>query len=169
MSRSEKWIKWLLFSGLVLLVLLAQELILGNIRLWGVSVFILPMIPAIIGAFEGSFEGSIFGLSFGFFCDLIITAPIPCFYTVALTAAALCSALIAESILQPGLFCSLLCSLLSFVFCGVLHILIFLIKGDATLGALLLQFFKELVISLPFAFALHFVFYPLHKKCHIYD
>ena len=169
MSRSDKWIKWLLFGGLVLLVLLAQELILGNIRLWGISFFILPMIPAIIGAFEGSFEGTIFGLAFGFVCDLIITAPIPCFYTVALTAAALCSALIAESLLQPGLICSLLCSLLSFVFCGVLNILIFLVKGDASLGALLTQFFKELLISLPFAVALHFIFYPLHKKCHIYD
>ncbi len=169
MSRSEKWIKWLLFGGLVALVLLVQELLLGNLRLWGVSFFILPMIPAIIGAFEGSFEGTIFGLAFGFLCDLWIAAPIPCFYTVALTAVALCSALIAESLLHPGLICSFLCSFLSFVFCGLLNILIFLVKGNATLGALLLQFGKELLISLPFAVILHFVFYPLHKKCHIYD
>ena len=37
MSRSEKWIKWMLFGGLVLLILLGQELLLGNIRFWNIS------------------------------------------------------------------------------------------------------------------------------------
>lgn len=169
MTSSEKWIKWLLFSGLVLLVLLGQELTLGNLRLWGISFFILPMIPAIIGSFEGSFEGTIFGLAFGFLCDLLIVAPLPCLYTVAFTAAALFSAIIAESIVQPGLFCSLLCSLLSYAVCSLLCILTFLFKGDASIGALLLRFIKETLISLPFAVVLHYIFLPLHKKCHIYD
>ena len=169
MSRSEKWIKWLLFSALVLLVLLGQELILGNLRLWGISFFILPMIPAIIGAFEGAFEGTIFGLAFGLVCDLLIAAPLPCLYTVAFTATALLSALIAESLVQPGLLCSLLCSLLSYITCGILCSLTFLFRGDGSLGALLLQILKEILIDLPFAVALHFIFYPLHKKCHIYD
>jgi len=169
MSRSEKWIKWLLFSALVLLVLLGQELILGNLRLWGISFFILPMIPAIIAAFEGSFEGTIFGLAFGLVCDLLITAPLPCLYTVSFTAAALISALLAESILHPGLFCSLLCSLLSYAICAFLCTLTFLLKGDGSLPALTLQFFKEAALNLPLAVALHFIFLPLHKKCHIYD
>ena len=169
MTSSEKWIKWLLFSVLVLLVLLGQELILGNLRLWGISFFILPMIPAIMGAFEGSFEGTVFGLAFGVLCDLLIVSPLPCLYTLAFTAAALLSALIAESLVQPGLFCSLLCSLLSYTLCAVLCILTFLFKGDSSLGAMLAQFFKEILINLPLAVVLHYIFLPLHKKCHIYD
>ncbi|MBR4870525.1 MAG: hypothetical protein IKU12_07075 [Oscillospiraceae bacterium] len=169
MSRSEKWIKWLLFSGLVLLVLLGQELILGNLRLWGISFFILPMIPAILGSFEGSFEGTVFGLAFGLLCDLMITAPLPCLYTLGFTAAALCSALLAESVLHPGLFCSLLCSALSYAVCGLLCILTFLLRGNGSLVALLAHFLKELILNIPFAVALHFIFLPLHKKCHIYD
>ena len=169
MSRSEKWIKWLLFSALVLLVLLGQELILGNLRLWGISFFILPMIPAIIGSFEGSFEGTIFGLVFGIFCDLLIAAPLPCLYTLGFTATALFSALLAESILHPGIFCSLLCSMLSYAVCGFLCILTFLLKGDGSLFALFAQLFKELIINLPLAIVLHYIFLPLHKKCHIYD
>ncbi len=169
MSRSEKWIKWMLFGSLVLLVLLGQELILGNLRIWGISFFVLPIIPAIIGAFEGAFEGSIFGLVFGLFCDLLITAPLPCLYTLAFTAAALFSAILAESILHPGLFCSLLCSVLSYGICAFLCILTFLFKGDGSLGALLAQFFKETLLNLPLAVALHYIFLPLHKKCHIYD
>ena len=169
MSRSEKWIKWLLFSGLVLLVLLGQELILGNLRLWGISFFILPMIPAIMGSFEGSFEGTVFGLAFGLLCDLLITAPLPCLYTLGFTATALCSALLAESVLHPGLFCSLLCSALSYVICGFLCTRTFLFKGDGSLGARMFHLLKELLINIPLAVALHFIFLPLHKKCHIYD
>lgn len=169
MSRSEKWIKWMLFGGLVLLILLGQELLLGNIRFWNISFFILPMIPAIIGAFEGTFEGTIFGLAFGFFCDLLIAAPLPCLYTLGFTAVALCSALLAQSVLHPGLFCSLLCSVLSYMICGFFCILTFLFKGDHSVGAFFAQIFKEAFVNLPFAVALHYIFLPLHKKCHIYD
>ena len=169
MSRSEKWIKWLLFSALVLAVLLGHELILGNLRIWGISFFILPMIPAILGAFEGSFEGTVFGLAFGLLCDLLITAPLPCLYTLSFTAAALCSALLAESVLHPGLFCSLLCSVLSYAVCGFLCFLTFIFQGAGSPGALIGHLLKEIIINIPLAVALHFIFLPLHKKCHIYD
>lgn len=169
MARSEKWIKWLFFGGLVLLVLLGQELLLRNLRLWGVAIFILPMIPAIISSFEGPQEGTVFALVFGALCDLTVVSPIPCFFTLTMVPAALFSALIAQSWLQPGLICSALCSALSYLICDALYALIFLFKGDATLVALLLRGGQELIINLPFVIPLHFIFLPWHKKCHIYD
>ena len=59
-------------------------------------------------------------LAFGVLCDLALTAPLPCLYTIAFPLTALLAALIARSVLQPGILCSLAVSTAAFVLQPVL-------------------------------------------------
>ena len=61
------------------------------------------------GAFQGKLEYAMerYGLTDADVCDLALTAPLPCLYTIAFPLTALLAALIARSVLQPGILCSL--------------------------------------------------------------
>lgn len=61
--------KLLWYALYLFLALVAQNMVLTNLRLAGVCPFILPAAAVAVGMFEGSGRGALFGLLMGIFAD----------------------------------------------------------------------------------------------------
>ena len=96
-GRTEIFLKWLLYAAGVFLCCLLHGFVLQYVELLGVMPFLFPMIPAVIAMYEGPFSGTICGIAVGVLCDLTISAPIPCFYTLVFPAVSLLSGLLSKS------------------------------------------------------------------------
>ena len=76
-------VKWTAYGAACLLLLFGHELTLAHLRVWGIAPFLPPLLPAVLASMEDRLEGFVFALAFGVLCDLALTAPLPCLYTIA--------------------------------------------------------------------------------------
>ena len=123
-----------------------------------------PLLPAVLASMEDRLEGFVFALAFGVLCDLALTAPLPCLYTIAFPLTALLAALIARSVLQPGILCSLAVSTAAFVLVDLMTAVTLLAGGRSELSAIALRAVQELALSLPLLIVCHPVLAFLHRK-----
>lgn len=126
-------VKWTAYGAACLLLLFGHGLTLSHLRVWGIAPFLPPLLPAVLASMEDRLEGFVFALAFGVLCDLALTAPLPCLYTIAFPLTALLAALIARSVLQPGILCSLAVSTAAFVLVDLITAVTLLARR--TLGA----------------------------------
>ena len=145
-----------------LLLLFGHELTLAHLRVWGIAPFLPPLLPAVLASMEDRLEGFVF--AFGVLCDLALTAPLPCLYTIAFPLTALLAALIARSVLQPGILCSLAVSTAAFVLVDLITAVTLLAGGRSELSAIALRAVQELALSLPLLIVCHPVLAFLHRK-----
>ena len=109
-------------------------------------------------------ESVVFALTFGVLCDLALTSPLPCLYTVAFPLAALLASVLAGSVLQPGFLCSVAVSASTFVIVDLVAAAALLAGGHAGLPAIALRAVRELVLSLPLLAVCHPVLAFLHRR-----
>ena len=150
-------VKWTAYALACLLLLFGHELTLAHLRVWGIAPFLPPLLPAVLASMEDRLEGFVFALAFGVLCDLALTAPLPCLYTIAFP-------LIARSVLQPGILCSLAVSTAAFVLVDLITAVTLLAGGRSELSAIALRAVQELALSLPLLIVCHPVLAFLHRK-----
>ena len=63
-------IMWALYALLFLLVLLVQTTIFGRVRIWGIKVSLLPIVPVCIAMHTGHESGGLFGLLAAWFYSM---------------------------------------------------------------------------------------------------
>ncbi len=151
-------------SLLLLLLLLLRSTLLARLHVWGIMPFLPPILPAVIASMEDRLEGFAFALAFGVCCDLALTAPLPCLYTLAFPLAALLASVLSRSVLQPGFLCSLAVSAAAFVIVDLIAALALLADGHAELGAIALRAVREMALSLPLLVACHPLLAWLHRR-----
>ena len=156
-------VKWTAYALACLLLLFGHELTLAHLR-GGIAPFLPPLLPAVLASMEDRLEGFVFALAFGVLCDLALTAPLPCLYTIAFPLTALLAALIARSVLQPGILCSLAVSTAAFVLVDLITAVTLLAGGRSELSAIALRAVQELALSLPLLIVCHPVLVFLHRK-----
>ena len=164
MTRRMITIKWIVYSLWTLLFLLAQQLVLPHIRLWGVHPFLLPVLAAVAASFEGKREGPVFGLVLGLVCDLLFTGAFPCFYAVTLLLSALVAGLAARHLIMRGVVCSLAVSAAALVLTGLFNTAAASYAYGARLTAALWLIARALAVSLPAGALLHVVFSRIHRR-----
>ena len=157
-------VKWTAYGAACLLLLFAHALTLSRLRVWGIAPFLPPLLPAVIASMEDRLEGVVFALAFGVLCDLALTAPLPCLYTLAFPLAALLASLLAKSVLQPGFLCSLAVSAAAFLTVDLIAALALLSGGHAAVSAIALRAARELLASLPLLVVCHPLLSFLHRK-----
>ena len=167
-TRSEIIFQWSVYSAVSLLVLLVQKFLLPDLRLFGVALFLPPMIAAMLSAFEPGAEGMLFSLFFGMLCDWALIGPVPCFYTVSFVLAAILAGLISGRLLSGQLLCSLTVSAAAYLTGDLLRWVLMASRGTALLDVLLYGG-RELLLALPFVVPLHFLFAFFHHRFHFYD
>ena len=96
LGRTEYLFKWTLYAAGVVICWLVHGLLLQHWVLFGAMPFIFPMLTALIAMYEGPFSGSVCGIVLGVACDLVIAAPIPCFYTLIFPIAAMLAGLMSK-------------------------------------------------------------------------
>ena len=147
-------VKWTAYALACLLLLFGHELTLAHLRVWGIAPFLPPLLPAVLASMEDRLEGFVFALAFGVLCDLALTAPLPCLYTIAFPLTAL----------QPGILCSLAVSTAAFVLVDLITAVTLLAGGRSELSAIALRAVQELALSLPLLIVCHPVLAFLHRK-----
>ncbi len=166
-TRSELIFKWSVYSALSLLVLLIQGF-LPEIRLFGVALFLPPVLVALLTSLEPNLQGVVFALGFGLLCDFALLGPAPCFYLVSFLLIALLSSLISTRLLNAEMLCSLAVVPAGILLSAVLRWLLLLADGSGSVGAVLLYCAKELLLVMPVVVPLHFLFRFFHHRFHFY-
>lgn len=164
MTSRTLTLKWFLFASATLLVALLDAFAFSRISVFGFSPFVFPIMAALAASFEGPLQGSVYAMVLGALCDVTLTAPLPCVYTVSFTLCALASAALSEGVLRPGLLCSAVVSALSLLITASLCALILFFRSGADPAALLGAALHEAAISLPLVFLVHPLFLSIHKK-----
>ena len=157
-------VKWTAYAFACLLLLFGHELTLAHLRVWGIAPFLPPLLPAVLASMEDRLEGFVFALAFGVLCDLALTAPLPCLYTIAFPLTALLAALIARRVLKPGIQFSLAVCTAAFVLVHLITAVTLLAGGRSELSAIALRAVQELALSLPLLIVCHPVLAFLHRK-----
>ncbi len=163
--RQETIHKWGLYALLTLFCCAWQGAVLQYVRLGGVFPFVYPILAAIFSTLEGPISGMIYSLALGVVCDLTISAPIPCFYTLVFPLAGLLAGILARSVLSSGFLSALVTSMAAFVLTGAFHGLIFMFASRPAWGQTAIVCAKELAVSLPWALPVYFLFRRVWRRC----
>ena len=94
--KSYTVFKWAVYALATLLFFALQGLVLDHVRVWGLTPFLYPILPAVEAMYEGPRRGPVFALVMGLFCDILIWGPFEGFYALSFTIIALISAVIGE-------------------------------------------------------------------------
>ena len=170
LGRTEIIFKWLLYAAGVLICWILHGVALQFLNIFGVMPFIFPILAAIIAMYEGPFSGSICSLIMGIFCDLTISVPIPCFYTLVFPIIGMLAGLIAKNWLPMSFWCAAILSLLSFTLTDSFHFLLLVLKGGGHAAQAAIDLAcRETGASMPFLIPVYFVFRRIYEICHVYD
>ena len=168
-TRSELIQKWLLYSLASLLFLAIQSLLLAKIRIFSLTPFLLPLIPAIVGSLEQNVQALGFAVGFGIFCDAAMLGPFPCFYLLSSVLVFLLSDFVSRRVLTKGLLCSLLTGLAALLLANAMNAAALFFAGRAALRELLPRVAGASLVSLFPVFFMHPLYAFLYGRLHLYD
>lgn len=170
LGRTEIIFKWLLYAAGVLICWILHGVALQFLNIFGVMPFIFPMLAAVIAMYEGPFSGSICALVMGILCDLTISVPIPCFYTLVFPIIGMLAGLISKNWLPMSFWCAAILSLLAFTLTDSFHFLLLVLKGGGHAAQAAIDLAcRETGASMPFLIPVYFVFRRIYEICHVYD
>ena len=170
LGRTEIIFKWLLYAAGVLICWILHGVALQFLNIFDVVPFIFPMLAAVIAMYEGPFSGSICALIMGILCDLTISVPIPCFYTLVFPVIGMLAGLIAKNWLPMSFWCAAILSLLAFTLTDSFHFLLLVLKGGGHAAQAAIDLAcRETGASMPFLIPVYFVFRRIYEICHVYD
>lgn len=169
LARNETIFKWALYAAAGLLCFLVQDALLQRIVLWGVIPFIYPLVAAIPATFEGPLAGSIYALAAGVICDLLLPAPLPCFYTLVFPLAGLCAGLLSQNLLKAGFLCSLCAAAAAFLLTDGFHCLLLWANAKSSWAAGGELLVREFCASALLAAPVTVLFRAVHRKTHMFD
>ena len=150
MAKREVWFKWTAYALCAAALLFLRTLIPGSLTLWGVLPFLPPILLVCVASLEEMRSAAIFGLIFGIFCDLTLSAPFPCLYTLAFTLSALLTAYLASTVFQNYFLRALFGTVLTFLVTDLLCVLALALSGNAAFPTMLSLAARETAVSLPF-------------------
>ena len=143
--QKKQALKWELYSALLVLLSVVQDVILCRLRIFGGTTDLVPCGIFLICALEGSHNGSLFALlaSIGYLFSG--SAPGPQIL-VLITVLGVLTAAIRQTYLQPGLRSAMLCTLLAMVLYELCVFAFCLLLGQVT-GSRLTAFLISAVLS----------------------
>jgi len=165
MSQRDLFYKWLFYSLAGLFWFSLQQFVFNSLDLWrGVHPFVLPMIPAMATLLERRQESAFFAIGAGLFCDLLIPASLPGFYSVTFFLTALLSALIAQRVIMQGFLCAFICSVAALVLGSLVHALFLSPSTPIPFAAVMALTGRELLLSIPLFPLVFLTFRNVHRR-----
>lgn len=165
MPKSYVAFKWAVYAFATLLLFGLQSVVLNHIRVWGVTPFFYPMLPALAAMYEGQKRGTIFALFLGIVCDLLLYGPFEGFFTIVFVILALLSAMVAENLRSTGFLGGLFIAALALLLTGVMRVGLRALTGGAYIRETAWTAMVEAVISLPAVLAVLPVYGAIHRRC----
>ena len=168
-TRAELIQKWLLYSLASLFFLAVQSLLLAKIRIFSLTPFLLPLIPAIVGSLEQNAQALGFSVGFGILCDAALLGAFPCFYLLSSVLVVLLAVFVSRRVLTKGMLCSFITSLAALLLTNTINAAAVFFAGGAALHELLLRVAGTSLVSLFPVFFMHPLYAFLHRRLHMYD
>ena len=166
MAKREVLFKWAAYALCAAVLLFLRTLILSTLTVWNVLPFLPPVLLTCVASLEEMRPAAIFGMAFGVFCDLTLSAPFPCLYTLAFTLSALLTAYLSEKVFQNYFLRALFGTALTFLLTDLLCMLALAISGGAAFLPMLSLATRETAVSLPFL--LVYPFFALIRRFFTY-
>ena len=98
--------------------------------------------------------------------DLLLPAPIPCFYTLVFPLAGLFSSLLSHSILRPGFLCSLAAAAIAFALTDCFACFVLWSRGKAAWEAGAFVALREFCVTLPWSVPVTLLFRAVFRRTH---
>ena len=169
LARNELIFRWSVYTLAALLCLFVQTALLQRLTIWGVSVFLYPLLAAIPATYEPPVPATVFALGFGIICDLMLPGKIPCFYTLIFPVIGLFSALLVQGAVSNGFLCSVFVAAVAYLLCGVFNCLLLQRTGSPIWQPGMFLAFREFCVALPFTVPMTFLFRAVHNRTHWND
>ena len=147
--------KILRYALFVFLTLMAQNMVFGRLRLFGVSPMILPAAAAALGMFEGATWGPVICLFMGYFADMSFVEN-SIFFLLLLPLLSLLSAFVSQFFINRRFFAFMGLALLSLLITSALQIVKTMANDSWSTQLLLVGIFQTLW-SLPFSALAYFL------------
>lgn len=157
--------KWLIYAIATFFLCLFQSMLLGNIRVLGLTPFLYPMLPAVVAMFEGPRQGGGFALFVGLLCDLLLPAPFPGFFTIAFAVGAILSGGFAGRLASKGFACALIVSALGLLVTCALRLMVQVLLGGQYLGLMARIALGETLLTLPAVVVVLPVYRAIADRC----
>ncbi len=164
LTRRDIIIKWTTISVAALLLELLFGFLLGGAVIFGVHLFLPPLIVGIVASLEDTHAGTFFALACGVLCDLALPGVFPCLYTLAFTLAALACSYLAKNVVQPGPLCSLIVSALTFAVADLFIMAALGLTDRAPFLEMASVAVREMALSCVLVLVCHPVLTFLHRK-----
>lgn len=148
----HKTLRYLLF---LFLSLMAQNMVLSHVRLFGVCPMVLPAVAAAVGMFEGATWGPLFSLLMGYLADMSFVEH-RVFFLLLLPALSLFSAFMSQFFINRRFFAFMGICLLTQLATALLQMLKTL-SGDAWCREMLVVALVQTAFSLPFSAPAYFL------------
>ncbi len=157
--------KWSVYALATLALFALQRLLLNQLRLWGVTPFLYPMLPAVLASYEGLRRGGVFSLALGVVCDLLLPGPFMGYFTIIFTLVGLLAGLIGEKLLSPGPLCGLGVAAMGLLVTGFGRVAVQLLTGGGYPGLMARVALLETLVSLPALIAVLPLYSVIHRRC----
>ena len=164
LTRRDIIIKWGSYALASLALLFLFSLTLRGIEIFGVRMFLPPLLVGVVASVEDTRPAVLYGLALGLLCDLTVAGTFPCVYTLAFTLSALSCSLLAKGVLQPGVLCSLAVTALTFLWVDAFNMLALWLKAKAGFAAMASLAAREALVSCLLLIVCHPVLLALHRK-----
>lgn len=169
LARNETIFKWFLYAAAAVLCLTVQDALLRRFTVWGVIPFLCPLLAAIPATQESPAAGTLFSLAVGIACDLLLPAPIPCFYTLIFPLAGLCASLLAQGFLRAGFLCSLVSAAISFFLTDGFACFVLWSRGKAAWESGAFLALREFCVTAPLIIPVTLLFQAVYRRTHTED
>ena len=157
MTRSDFLIKWGVYALALLPVWFLELFVLNRFPVLGVTPMLLPLAAVAVAVLEGAVAGAGYGLFVGVVCDAVYFSAHGSM-TLGLCLLGLLAGVLAQYALRQSLAGCLVCSALALVLLDALRISAFLLRGVASLPALLRVAGPEVLWSMAFVIPVYFLY-----------
>jgi len=159
----DKLRRGILYTVIMLITLMVQEMVLSRLSLFAVRALIVPIFPVVVGILQGGWWGMAFGLVSGVLCDcmfaetrVLFTLLMPFLGFMATAAERF---LISRKLV--AVFSACVCALL---FTAAIEIMRMMVLYEASFAALIKTGLLQTLYSIPFIFALYFPCRALSRR-----
>jgi len=151
----EKVRRAIVWLGVLLLVLLVQDAVLGQVTVYGTHFFIAPVALAAMAYFEGGVWGGVFGVFLGLFCDMHGNGPTVLLTVVFPILGFVCGAA-ASYFVNRRFFAFFFVALAVCLVTALCQCFRFAVFGGAPALPLLVTVLMQTALALPFTWALYY-------------
>ena len=157
MTRQDFLIKWGVYALALLPVWFLELFVLNRFPVMGVSPMLLPLAAVAVAVLEGTVAGAGYGLFVGVVCDAVYFSASGAM-TIGVCLLGILTGALSQYALRQSLAGCLVCSALALGLIDLFRVAARLIRGTASLPALLGVAGPEILWSMVFVFPIYFLY-----------